>query len=156
MAPGACLSRAALPGISSALPQVPLVSLTTNAWVAGVAVVYEPPALQLPADGQDTELTVAYPPPLSVAVPGTSFACPQVPPVSLATKAWNVAMPSTVLDAYWPPAAQFPGAPHDIELTLADPPALRAPEPGISLALPQVPLVCVTTNACWWPEDASV
>ena len=100
--------------------------------MTGALVVYEPPALQLPAEAQDTELTVAYPPPLRAAVPGTSSAVPQVPPVSLTTKAWTVAMPSTVLDAYWPPALQFPAAPHDTESILADPPALRAPMPGTS------------------------
>jgi hypothetical protein len=46
-----------------------------------------PPALQLPADPHDTELTCAFPPALSAAVPGTSAAACQVPATSLATNA---------------------------------------------------------------------
>jgi hypothetical protein len=48
--------RAAAPGTSIAVPQVPLTSLTTNAWVAPERL-YVPPALQLPAAAHDTERT---------------------------------------------------------------------------------------------------
>ena len=48
-------------------------------------VVYHPPALQLPADAHDTEVTLAFPPVLRAAVPGTSLAVPQVPFTSLTT-----------------------------------------------------------------------
>jgi hypothetical protein len=65
-------SRAAIPGTSSAWPQVPPTWLTTGAG--------SPPALQLPAEAHDTDLILALPPALSAAVPGTSFAFPQVPP----------------------------------------------------------------------------
>lgn len=78
---------------------VPLTWLTVNASVAGVPFVYSPPALQLPADAHDTELTSAYLPALRLAVPGTSFAAPQVPLVSVSTNAWTVGTPSTELDA---------------------------------------------------------
>ena len=42
--------RAVLPGTCCAVPQVPFVSLTTNAPAPSA-----PPALQLPADAHDTE-----------------------------------------------------------------------------------------------------
>jgi hypothetical protein len=38
-----------------------------------------PPALQLPAEAHDTELTIAWPPWLTAARPGISSAVPQVP-----------------------------------------------------------------------------
>jgi len=40
----------------------------------------------------------------------------------------------------------------DTELICAYPPAFRLPLPGTLMAVPQVPPVSVTTNACWWPE----
>ena len=44
-------------------------------------------ALQLPAEVHDTEVREALPPWLRAAVPGTSFALPQVPFTSLTTNA---------------------------------------------------------------------
>ena len=48
---------------------------------------YSPPAVQLPGEVHDTELTCANPVWLSAAVPGTSLAVPQVPPVWVITNA---------------------------------------------------------------------
>jgi hypothetical protein len=45
--------RAAVPGTSSAFPQVPLLSSTTKAWSLSESSEYHPPALQLPADGHE-------------------------------------------------------------------------------------------------------
>ena len=47
-----------------------------------------------------------------------------------------------------PVALQLPADAHDIESTSASPPTLSAPVPGTSCAVPQVPLVSLTTNAC--------
>src|SRR6516225_3769302 len=68
--------RAPLPGTSLAVAQVPPVWVTANASWRKLAppAVYHPPALQLPADAHDTEVTLAFPPALSAAVPGTSLA----------------------------------------------------------------------------------
>jgi len=49
---------------------------------------YCPPAVQLPAEGHDTEVTAALPPWLRAAVPGTSLAVCQVPWAWLTTNAW--------------------------------------------------------------------
>ena len=54
--------------------------------VRGVRVA--PACAAVAAGLQERELTSATPPALSDAVPGTSSALPQAPPVSLTTKAW--------------------------------------------------------------------
>src|SRR5580700_8099197 len=87
MPPGVPRSREALPGTSSAVPQVPPVSSTTNDWVLKLESVYKPPALQLPVPVHEIELIWASPAVLSGPVPGTSAAVPQVPLVSLTTNA---------------------------------------------------------------------
>jgi hypothetical protein len=51
--------RAPVPRTSWAVPQVPPAWLTTRASVAGVLLVYSPPAVQLPAAAHDTEVIVA-------------------------------------------------------------------------------------------------
>ena len=86
-----------------ALAQWPFFSLTTNAWqFCGLLLpcshwleprAYSPPAAQLPADAHDTDKTLAVPPPLRAAVPGTSMAWPHRPFRSAATN------PSSVNDA---------------------------------------------------------
>jgi hypothetical protein len=48
-----------VPRTSWAVPQVPPAWLTTRASVAGVLLVYSPPAVQLPAAAHDTEVIVA-------------------------------------------------------------------------------------------------
>ena len=47
--------------------------------VTGKQRLLSPPALQLPADGHDSESAAAAPPALRVPLPGTSTALPQVP-----------------------------------------------------------------------------
>ena len=47
-----------------------------------------------------------------------------------------------------PPALQLPADAHDNEVISTNPPWLRAAVPGTSIALPQVPLTWLTTNAC--------
>src|SRR5690242_13492003 len=76
--------RAAVPGSSLAVPQVPFRSPATNACSRPEPSAYPPPAAQLPADAHDTELATAPPPALRAAVPGTSCAVPQVPPKTTA------------------------------------------------------------------------
>lgn len=82
-------SSAAEPGSSIAWCQVPPVSAATNAWVCRVPSMYQPPATQVPAAAHDTDVTLAWLPWSSAAVPGTSIAWCQVPPVSEATNAWR-------------------------------------------------------------------
>jgi hypothetical protein len=53
-----------------------------------------------------------------------------------------------------PPAVQLPAEAHDTDGIEAYPPALRVPEPGTSVALPQVPLVSSTTNAWVCPLES--
>jgi len=62
--------------------------------------------------------------------------------VLLTTNAWNLAEPAW----YCPSAEQLLAVAQDTEPTPAFPPALSAAEPGTSIALPQRPLVSVTTN----------
>ena len=66
---------------------MPFTSLTTNTCKVPWASRQYPPALQLPADAHDTELTTAYPPAFRAAVPGTSTAVCQVPFTWLTTNA---------------------------------------------------------------------
>src|SRR5260370_40752476 len=47
-----------------------------------------------------------------------------------------------------PPALRRAAEAHDTEAIPADPPWLRAAVPGTSMAVPQVPLTWLTTNAC--------
>ena len=94
-----------VPGTSSAVAQAPAVSSTTNAWVLPELSLYDPPAAQLPAEPQESEETVAFPPTLRDAVPGTSSALPQVPAVSSTTNACV----SPELSSYDPPAGSCRG-----------------------------------------------
>ena len=48
-----------------------------------------PPAAQEPAAAHESVYTLAKPPLLRVAMPGTSTAPPQLPCVSLTTNAWR-------------------------------------------------------------------
>jgi len=77
--------RAAMPGTGTALCQVPFTSLTTNGSESDELPRYHPPALQLPAEAHDTELTCTLSPKLRAAVPGISMALCQVPFTSLTT-----------------------------------------------------------------------
>ena len=61
----------------------------------------------------------------------------------LTTSAWEL----PVLSVYQPPAPQLPAGAHDTEAISAFPPWLRAAVPGTSSAVPQAPLVSLTTNA---------
>ncbi len=88
------LLRIAVPGTSMALRQVPFTWLTTNAWPLQELSTYCPPALQLPADAHDTEMTDASPCTLRAAVPGTSMAVRQVPFTWLSTNTWVCPEPS--------------------------------------------------------------
>ena len=65
---------AAMPGTSIALPQVPLLSLATNARERPALSSRSPPAEQVPDEGHDTEVTTALPPVLSAPAPGASTA----------------------------------------------------------------------------------
>src|ERR1700735_37085 len=78
--------RAPVPGTSSAACQMPLLSLTTNAWVKPEPSGYDPPALQASAATHDSELTCASPRLLRGPVPGTSLAMRQIPLVSSTTR----------------------------------------------------------------------
>src|SRR5438270_7099538 len=90
-----------------AVSQVPFTSSTTNACSPPELSTYSPPALQLPVERHDIEATSAPPSPaLRAAVPGTSSALPQAPPVSVAT---NASPPEPLAGVtYKPPALQFP------------------------------------------------
>src|SRR5579863_9704250 len=74
----------------------------------------------------------------------TSLAVPHVPPSSFTTKPCT----SLALSVYSPAAPQFPAELHDTDHTVASPPALSAPVPGTSMAVPHVPPVSSTTKAC--------
>ena len=90
----------------------------------------------------------ALPPPLRVASPGTGIALPQVPFVSSTTKA-----PCWEPLEYSPPAAQFPGVPHETEWIKESPP-LRAATPVTFIAVPQRPFLSSTTKAREWCEPS--
>src|SRR5437867_728555 len=123
--------RAAVPGTSSALPQMPCTWVTTNACSRRDLSLYTPPALQLPGDAHDTELTELPSRPRAPA--GIALALPQAPCTSLTTNACSA--PESPLR--YPPALQLPAEAHDTELTVAPPAQFRAAVPGIALALPQ-------------------
>ena len=59
-----------------------------GAWRLSEPPVYMPPAEQSPAAPHETEFTSAKPTWLSVAMPGTLTAPPQLPFVSLTTNGW--------------------------------------------------------------------
>src|SRR4051812_47320363 len=100
--------RAAVPGTSTALPQVPFTWFTTNACCPELSL-YQPPALQFPAEAQDIDSTPAFPL-FKAAVPGTSTALPQVPFTWFTT---NACCPKPFL--YQPPALQLPAEAHDTD-----------------------------------------
>src|SRR5689334_8478813 len=128
--------RAAVPGSSLAVPQVPFRSPATNACSRPEPSAYPPPAAQLPADAHDTELATAPPPALRAAVPGTSCAVPQVPskttaPASAAagtTPAASVMLTPATTAAASPP----PRMPRTGLITMTTPPCrpVATPVPG--------------------------
>ena len=137
----------AVPGISIAAPHLPFFSVTTNAWMRNDLSVYDPPALQLPVDAHETEVTHAAPPLFRAWLPGTTAAAPHVPLFSLTTNACSRLEPS----AYDPPALHWPAAAHDTDPIFADPPLFRAAVPGTWIAVPHRPRVSPATNAWTWP-----
>src|SRR5215468_4239579 len=104
-----------MPGTLTAFCQVPFTSLTTNGWPRSALSVYHPPALQLPAEAHDTEVTVPKMCPVRAVMPGALMALSQVPFTSLTTSGWL----SDPLPMYHPPALQLPAEAHDTELTCA-------------------------------------
>src|SRR6185437_1773815 len=102
--------------------------LTTNTWPKPV----DPPALQFPADPQDTELMEASSPAVR---PGTPVALPQRPRTSLTT---NAALKDS---SSYPTALQFPADAQDTELP-RDPPS----EAATVIALRQRPFTWLTTK----------
>src|SRR5690349_8375541 len=74
-------------------------------------------------------------------LPGHGQGC-----VSVTTNAWK----DPGLSPYSPPALQLPADAHDTEARSAPPPLLSAAVPGTLMAVPQVPLAWLTTNA--WRE----
>jgi len=108
--------------------------------------VYSPPALQSPADAQDTELTCALPP-LRAAMPGTMTTGLHVPFTSLTTNArCELAEPAVKL----PPAPQLPADAHDTDQIIA--PVPGAAVPGTRVAVRHLPFTSLTTNGCCTPE----
>src|SRR6516162_3339810 len=87
----------------------------------------------------------ANPPWLRAAVPGTSMAACQAPLTWLTTNAWW----PRELSRYCPPALQLPAEPHDTEMMKAFP-WRRAAATGTLMAVCQVPLTWLTTNAWSW------
>ena len=88
------VSSPTLPGSNRGVPQVPLVSLTTNAGKAAVCVpkidfgpYTSPAAAQLPADGHDTDTTGASGPLLRIVEPGQVTAVSQTPVAAVITSA---------------------------------------------------------------------
>src|SRR5690242_2725972 len=128
--------RAAVPGSSLAVPQVPFRSPATNACSRPEPSAYPPPAAQLPADAHDTELATAPPPALRAAVPGTSCAVPQVPPKTTApasaaagtTPAASMMLTPATTAAASPP----PSMPRTGLITMTTPPCrpVATPVPG--------------------------
>jgi hypothetical protein len=97
----------------------------------------------LPALGQETVLTEAPPPALSA--PATWRAADHMPLLSVTRNACVWPAPS----AYDPPAAQVPAEAQDIEVMLANNPALSAP--AASRAADQTPCRSSTVNASVLP-----
>ncbi len=60
---------------------------------------------------------------------------------------WQIALIAAAA-AVLAAALQLPAEAHDTEVVWAKMPRLRAARPGTSSAVPQVPFVSVTTNAC--------
>jgi hypothetical protein len=94
----------------------------------------DPPAAQLPAAPQETELTM---PLAAESRPGSCLVLPQAPPFSVATNPWDLPAAS-VKD---PPAAQLPAAAQDTDRTSAwaPPPEVAATAPGTPRADPKCP-----------------
>src|SRR5690242_2998018 len=135
--------RAAMPGISRALPQVPFTSDTANALVPRRLVLNWPVTVQLPADLQDTAVIREKPPvPVSAARPGTSRGAPQAEFTSLRTNDVRVRV---ALVSVHPAATQLPGAPHDTVICGGAPISRRPPPlvPGSGKAGLQEPLAAV-------------
>src|SRR5262249_8220608 len=72
-------SRARVPGISTAVLQLPFTRPRTNASTPARTLVEPPTAVQLPAEVHETEVTVASTSLFNAAIPGTSWAVPHVP-----------------------------------------------------------------------------
>src|SRR5438309_676096 len=103
------------------MPQLPVVSTTTNAYMWKERRAEWPPAVQLPAEAHGTECTPAMPRVLRVDVPGPSIAVPQLPLVSSTTYAWLCSEPSP----YVPIAVQLTAVAHETESTSALLPLFR-------------------------------
>src|SRR5579863_4655310 len=130
-----------------ALCQVPFTWLATNPsngpWAPPSTLIsYDPPALQLPAEAQDTELTLALPIVFSATLPGTSENLPHLPWTSLITIAWRL----PPLSVNQPPALQLPAEAQDSELIPAPAPAKLKVMPTITDSLPQVPPAWLIMN----------
>jgi hypothetical protein len=110
----------------------------------------DPPATQLPAVPQETELTM---PLVAESRPGSCLAALQAPPFSVATNPWDFPEAS-VKD---PPAAQLPAEAQDTESTaaLAAPPDVAATAPLRPRADPQCPAGVFTAAAAIPPAAAS-
>src|SRR5689334_6759978 len=144
--------RAATPGTTAAVPQVPFacatvngstappvttkpsaaqvpfVSLTVNATGMPSAPEY-PTAEQLAAEAHDTDRSSAFTF-VALVSSASSRALPQVPFFSSATNGSRFPLASV----YEPTAAQPPAVPQDTEVTRAVPPAFSAFSPGIARA----------------------
>src|ERR1700722_19520020 len=99
-------------------------------------------AVQLPAEGHDTEFTIAVPSLASAPTPGTGSSRPHLPWTSSTTKAVLV----DKLVEIWPPALQLPTDGHDIASTSSLPSALSRVVPGSSNADCQWPWTSFARN----------
>ena len=106
--------------------------------------MYDPPALQLPAEAHDTELIGASPV-LRAAVPGTLTAVCQMPFTSLTTNAW---MLKELVVAPADAAVARRGARHRADLRGGPRMPVRRARamPGTLMAVRQVPFTSLTTN----------
>src|SRR5262244_400401 len=104
-----------MPGTLTAFCQVPFTSLTTNGWPRSALSVYHPPALQLPAEAHDTEVTAPKIRWVRAVIPGTSM---RLCPVPFSPRTTSRAE-SEELSVSDPPALQLPAEPHDTEVIRA-------------------------------------
>jgi len=116
------------PDSSTALPHTPFFWSTTKApeIVVEYATGKMPPALQLPAEGQEIDVMKPPPPASRRAEPGTSMARPQVPFFSLTTKISELLF----FTEYVPAALQLPPDGHDNTYTSVFSLASRRVNPG--------------------------
>src|SRR5215472_3842493 len=102
---------------------------------------------QLPGPEQDTDMG-SDSPAVSLSMPGSVRAGPQLPLASSASNAWMTRFSSP----YVPAAIQSPGAPHEIAVTIPRPDLLSLPMSWRGWAFPQPPLVSSTTNGSSSPS----